>query len=480
MTEEDKKLIVARLLERVDASTGFAGLGQSVQLVCKITEAEEVGIKELTAVILCDAGLTTKLLRFANSSRHARGAGNISTIDQAIALLGLNTIRTVVLSLALLNGLSRKPQSSQLHAEIVAAFLCGTLAAEFTRVYGSRFSSQEAQISGLLQNLGRMMVLYHLYESIEQVRQTQAEKNLTEEDAVQAVLGVSFEEMSAAVAGHWTLPDVLQQSLIPRTEKAPPREARSSIEWHQLCAQFSRRITDALFRLPEGQERTALAHEIEYFRSALKLRENETHEIIVRALETTETMLTEMMFPSNVPQARALLRKGSERVRDMLSDGDVLTRSKDGGRTPMEVIHQVLRQIHNKYEFDRTLLCLPDSAGINAVAGVGRNAAQITLRFKCNGHKQDVFRAIAAKKKDFFISNAHASSLVALIPEWYRENVNSQAFLLICLVHQDQLLGLIYGDYATTPGMPPQELTEGEMVVWRQQLIQALLEGSVK
>jgi len=479
MQEEEKLGVIPTLLARIDASPGFASLGQSVQLVSKLTEAEEGGTRELTAAILRDASLTAKLLRLANSSRHAHSGRNASTIDQAIALLGLTTVKSVVLSLALLNNLSHKPQSNQLHAEIVAAYFCGSLSCEITRLYAQRYSSQEAQVCGLMQNLGRMMALYHLYEGIEQVRAMQAEKNLTEEDAMMAVLRVRFDEISAAIAEHWSLPDVLQTSLAPRLEKAPPREAHTAIEWQHLCALFSRRITDILFRLPEAQEKTAVTQEIEFFRSALKLKGDEVDELIEKSLEATNNLLTDMAFPSNVEQARALLRKGSERVRDRLSSGDALTRAKPGEKTAVEVIQLVLRLIHDKYGFDRTLLCLPDSTGLKAIAGVGRNANQVVTRFRCHGQRPDIFRAIAEKKADLFISNAHAPSLAPLIPDWYRDAVNADAFLLLCLAHEGRLFGLLYGDYVSAPGVAPEGVSHGDMAEWRKQLIAALVAATV-
>ena len=115
------KSVIDRLLAKMDKSPGFAGLGASVKIISSLGEDNEADPREITAAILRDAALTAKLLRIANSSGNARGGRNISTIDQALTILGLNTVKSVALSLALLDSLSRKPQSKQLHAEIVTA-----------------------------------------------------------------------------------------------------------------------------------------------------------------------------------------------------------------------------------------------------------------------------------------------------------------------------------------------------------------------
>lgn len=476
--------VLAKLLKLIDSAPGFAGLGASIQTISRLTDAEDGGTQEITAAILRDAALTAKLLRLSNSSRNARGGRNVSTIDQAIAILGLNTVKSVALSLALLDSLSHKPQSRQLHAEIVAAYFCGSLAAEITRLYAARYGAQEAQVCGLLQNLGRMMALYHLYEDIERSRELQAEKNLAEEEAILQTLGISFEDIGAAIAQHWILPDVLKQSLAIRLGKTPPRVASSSIAWHQFCALFARRITDTLFRLPENRKNVETNNDMEFFRGALHLKDSEVHECIEKTLVETDRLLGELGFPCNVEQSRSLLRKASERVLDLLSSQDSLTResSRMKGKTPVEIFQQTLHHFHDKFGFDRTLLCLPDgSSGLVAIAGVGRNASQIAARFRCIGAKPDIFRIVLTKKVDMYIADAHAPSFASYIPDWYTALVGARSFMLLPLVHEGQALGLLYGDYAELQPNPPQGISSQEEVkTWRAQLQAALQTKSAK
>lgn len=475
--------VIARLLQRMDASPGFAGLGASVKIISSLGEDNDGNPREVTNAILRDAALTAKLLRIANSSRNARGGRNISTIDQALVILGLNTVKSVALSLSLLNSLSNKPQSKQLHAEIVSAYFCGCLAYEITRLYAPRFNAQEAQVCGLMQNLGRMMGTYYLYDEIERSRALQIEENITEDEAVLKSLGKSFADMGAAIAAHWCLPDVLQHSLAPDIGKAPPRVVANALTWHQLCSAFCHRVTNVLFRIPENRTKIEITQHIEFFRLALHLKEDEVHETIVKCLADTDALLAEMSFPCNVEQARTLLRKASERVLDRLSAEDNLTKQSNsvGGRKPVEVIQHVLRLIHDKCEFDRTLLCVADSSsGLIGIVGVGRNASQFTSRFRCHGAKPDLFRAILARKNDVYIADIGQPAYVKLLPDWYRELAGARSFMMLSLVRGDKLLGAIYGDFAEQRAVAPPGVAEPIMQEWRTQLIQALEAGAAK
>lgn len=470
--------VIDRLLQRMENSPGFAGLGASVQTITRLTNSDDAETREIAAVILRDAALTGKLLRIANSSRYGQGGRNISTINQAIAILGLKTVKSVALSLALLDALSNKPQSRQLQAEIVAAYFCGALSFEITRLNAPRFNAQEAQVCGLLQNLGRMMALYYLYDDIERIRGLQIGKNMAEEAAAAEVMGTGFAEISAAIARHWSLPEVLQESLAPITGEAPPVPV-TALGWNQCCTSFARRAMDSVFRLPEEQGRIELARAIDFFRGALSLKESEVHEWMVdKVLEETDALLAEMSFPCRVEDARRLLCEANGRVRDAASaqEAPALGGDELAEKTQAEIIQQVLRLIHDEYGFDLTLLCLPDGASeLRAIAGVGRDVDRISAAFHCRGAASDIFRLVTAKQADMYIADAKAPSVARFIPNWYLEEVGARSFLLASLVCEGQCVGLLYGGYAEArPTLIKQNLK-----ACRERLIKALVSNNV-
>lgn len=471
--------IIAKLLKRMDSNPGFAGLGGAVQTISRLNDDADSDNRLIASTILQDAALTGRLLRLSNAS--SRGTRNVSTIDQAISVLGLNTVKSVAISLALLDSVSNKPQSNLLHAEIVAAYFCGTLAAKITRGNAPRYNTQEAQVCGLMQNLGRMMAIYYLYEDLQSSHALQAEKNLSEDEAVAETLGKTFDEIGLAIAHHWNLPDVIQQSMTPSVSKMPPRPSPNALGWHQVCALFARHITDAVFRHPENREKAEIHQNVNFFHHALLLKNDETHEWVDQALEDTNTLLSELAFPCNVEQAQALLRKASERVLDTLSSQDSLTKSSPKGdeKKPIEIIHQALRSIHDEFGFDLTLLCLPNGpAALVAVSGVGRNANQVTPKFRCSGAKADIFRLVMTKKVDMYVADVHAPSYAKLLPDWYLDAVGGNSFLALSLVHEGKFLGLLYGDYSAVHPEAPKEKNEGAVQKWRNLIIAALQAGT--
>lgn len=474
--EEREQPAIDRLLKKMDASPGFTGSSEVAQAVCRLIDDDGSNSK-IAAAVLRDPALTAKLLNLANSDRYPRGAGNVSTIDQVLALLGMNTVKTVALSLATLSSLPNKQQSNQLHAEIVAAIFTGNFAAEVTRTYGASYGVQQAQICGLMQNLGRVMSIFHSYEDIERSRKFQIEKNLPENEAVKQILGVSFEEMGAAIALHWALPDTLKNSLVPVAVDLPPNEAvNNAMAWHQLCSLFCRRVTNVVFRLPENAGRTEIPSCVDFFQKALRLNGKEALELIEGCLRETESALAAMNFSGNVEDARNLLRKASERSTDMLSAEDSLVK-KEKGHSPIEKVKHLMRLIHDHCSFDCTLICLQSGSGLAAIAGVGRNAGLLTTKFRSGGVHKDIFQVIMEKKKDTYIADVNAPSYASLVPKWYHEFVKAKSCVALPLVSEGKVLGMIYGDYLKQQDSAPSELADGIIQEWRAELILTLKYG---
>lgn len=469
---------IDRLLKRMDASPGFACLGGSVQAISRLVD-DDGDTREIVTAILRDPALTAKLLQVANSSRYARSGKEVTTIAQALTVLGLSMVKSIALSLALLNSVPDKAQAAQGYAEIVSAFFCGSLAAEITRNLGAAHGVQEAQICGLMQNLGRMMALIYLYDDIQQVRKLQLERNIIESEAVKEVLGGSLEDIGIAIVRHWDLPEVLQKCLAVDDLQNPPPEPANPTDWHRLCSFCSRHITDILFRLPANRENIELPRCIDFFQRALKINAKNLMPWIEKCMAETDEILVSMSFPGKVEEARKVLRKANERAADMLLEGDRLVR-KANGEALIDVLKLRMRQIHDHCGFDCTLICLPSgSSGFVAMAGVGRNAAMLTTKFRSGGVSQDFFSVLMYRKRDAFIVDLDAANCRELIPKWYHDAFTAKSLAILPLVSQEKVVGMIYGEYQARQAKQPVKLDCEQMLEWRNQMVEILATGAM-
>lgn len=475
--EEKSSPAIDQLLQKLDDSPGFAGVAGIAQAIRGLVD-DDANTGKVVEIILCDPALTAKLLQMANYTERTISGRNVSTIDQALSILGPGKIKSLAAELTPIESLPNKSQLSQLRAEIMAAFFAGHLAAEITRANGSQYSAREAQVCGLLQNLGRMMSMLYLYEEIERSHKLQAEQNITENEAVAQILGVGFEDIGAAIVHHWGLSIIVQNSLAPDTLLTPPAAVPNAMGWYRLCSLFCRRIARVLFYLPENSRQFEIVNCIDFFQKALHLREKEVLDLIEKCLLDTDATLSGMNFPCNVEQARSLLRKSSERTTDILLQYDPLVKNggNDVAEIPIESIKRIMRLVHGHCSFDCTLVCLPLGSGLIAIAGVGRDAAWLTTRFRSSGLKPDIFRKAMSDSHDIFVPDVGLPEYARLIPDWYRDTVGAKSFVMLPLLSEGKWLGMIYGDYSEPHPEAPPGLAEGRMLGWRNELVQILLQ----
>jgi hypothetical protein len=80
--------------------SGFTDPAGSVMDILNNIDQDDVDVRELAEKVSRDLALTAKTLRFANSAYYTTMV-KVTTIDQAISLLGLHQVRQIIISAAL-------------------------------------------------------------------------------------------------------------------------------------------------------------------------------------------------------------------------------------------------------------------------------------------------------------------------------------------------------------------------------------------
>jgi HD-like signal output (HDOD) protein len=141
----------ADLKDRLDRCRTLPTLPALALKVLELCQQDDLNLNEIAAVIGNDPALAAKLLRMANSpvsglKRPAR------TVSHALALLGVNTVRTLALSFSLASDLKKTGKGVQ-QAVWKRSILAAISAREVARVVESRLA-EEAFLAALLQDIG--------------------------------------------------------------------------------------------------------------------------------------------------------------------------------------------------------------------------------------------------------------------------------------------------------------------------------------
>src|SRR5438105_13395694 len=196
-----------QLVDRIRSCPSLPSLPSIAMQVLDLAQKPEVDIAEIARIISKDPALSGKILRTVNSSFYGRSQ-HVSTISHALVILGLQSVKTLVLGFSLVTNLTKGKEKGFKHIaywrrSIYAATAARTLAAKVGVV-----QQEEAFLVALLKDIG-MLVLDQVFgEQYGQVHaRVQSHADLAA--AEQQAIGTTHAEVGGLLAEQWKLPPLL-------------------------------------------------------------------------------------------------------------------------------------------------------------------------------------------------------------------------------------------------------------------------------
>lgn len=170
----------------------------------QLIQRSDVAVSEVAELVYEDPAICVKVLQVVNSA-FFRLARRITNIEEAISYLGVNAIRTLVMSaevVSLWQASSAvegfEPEALQGRAQRVAAAACALAEGEEMQ--------DEALLAGLFHNIGHWVLLQESPGRLEQAVKLARTERLPLDQAERRVLGASHAEVGAYLLGLWGLP----------------------------------------------------------------------------------------------------------------------------------------------------------------------------------------------------------------------------------------------------------------------------------
>lgn len=190
-------------------------LPQAVLKVSQLLEKEDVRAEELADVIKLDPELTAQLLKLCNSAYYGVSR-EVTSMRDAVALLGLKTIKSIVYAVLSHQVLDRPIQGYTLNRGDL--WMNAITGAEFGRYLAQRHGYREPDnvfTAALLRDLGKIVLERYVGQS--RAALDQASRSNTRptgyDELEKAILGLSHMEVGMRLAEKWNLPRVLQLSV---------------------------------------------------------------------------------------------------------------------------------------------------------------------------------------------------------------------------------------------------------------------------
>ena len=212
--------------------------------VIELTGNLTVDVQALKCCIENDPALTTKILRVVNSSLFGL-TREVSDLNQALALLGTQPLKLLVLGLSLPDDLFANIASDVL-ARYWRQALTKAVAAREISEHVCKKPGDEVFIAGLLQDLGMLVLLQDLGRPYVQLVTNACHQGVDLRALEYAMLGFDHTELTARLLDHWGLPEQLVQAVRMPTDGEQPQLVPPD-QWHlshilQLAGLFARLV----------------------------------------------------------------------------------------------------------------------------------------------------------------------------------------------------------------------------------------------
>ncbi|HEY1685103.1 MAG TPA: GGDEF domain-containing protein [Tepidisphaeraceae bacterium] len=242
-----------QLVNRIKQCPTLPSLPAIAIQVLDLAQRQEVDIPEIARIISKDAALSGKILRTVNSSFYGRSQ-SISTISHALVILGLQSVKTLVLGFSLVTNLTKGKAHGFKHIDywrrsVYAATAARTIANKMQVV-----QQEECFLAALLKDIGMLVldqVLGEQYGAICNRVTTHLDLAAAEEQSLE----LTHADASGILAGCWKLPPLLA---IPIAfHHKPAQVSDSSVRKLTEVIHLAGRCADVFIEEPAA---TAIAH----------------------------------------------------------------------------------------------------------------------------------------------------------------------------------------------------------------------------
>ncbi|PHV51689.1 histidine kinase [Janthinobacterium sp. BJB301] len=173
-------------------------------------DQDDTDVHVLAQKIELDQALAAKTLRIANSSFYGMQS-KVTSIPQAVSVLGFHSIRTVVTACALTGSFAPVSGGFDFQAfwrHSLATAIAARLLAPHLRV-----NPETAFTAGLLHDLGTLVLVTRFPAEHALVRSYRQAHDCQMADAELAVIGIDHAQVGSALAAYWKFPEAIQQAV---------------------------------------------------------------------------------------------------------------------------------------------------------------------------------------------------------------------------------------------------------------------------
>jgi len=420
------------------------------EVITRTLDLEGGSSSALARLVLKDLGLTSQILRAANSAFYNHSGRPIMSVAHGIVLLGWDTLRNLISTIRYLEHYANRSAGLR---ELMLLSLLGAMHSRDIAIAVGYPRPEEAHICGLFRNLGEVLIACHYPESYSKIILTMDEEHISARAACLRVLDFSWDDVGLRVATGWNMPPKVYMCLrgLGVPFGSPLDRCLASI------ADYARDLTHAVYRQGAGLESVRLPWIVDPHGRRVLVPTQDLRRVADAALQEARETLAAL----GVPAGRLRLDHQAESARHLLASLPVF--SADGLRSLSlavddanravrrddfeltAVISSLLDALH-RAGFDRAVFGLlnDEQTSIRGRLASGGVGEEVLTRFDFPFDSLDgPIRVALQRNRDILIDCSrdgrydHSALVTALTPA---------AFALFPIVVDERSVGCLYAD----------------------------------
>jgi HD-like signal output (HDOD) protein len=208
---------IKQIQDKIERITNLPTLPGIVARVMHIVHDPSSSSNDVAFIVGQDPALSAKMLRLANSAFYGM-PHTITSIHNAIVILGFKVISTIVLSLTVFDMFPHEKKSSLFNRTAFwrhctsCALICRFLTERMRKFV--LFDAEEAFCAGLLHDIGKVVMEQYLHEDFHKALKHAKHRKIPLYQAEKETLGYAHTDVAQWLTSGWQLPVQLSLPLI--------------------------------------------------------------------------------------------------------------------------------------------------------------------------------------------------------------------------------------------------------------------------
>lgn len=432
-------------------------LAQSIEKLSRLCVNDDTTVQQIVDVVEQDPGLTVQLLRKCNSKDGGRLQREITSVQQAVMLVGTQQLKDIAKQLPVLE----KNFSETAQKQILRTF-CRAYHAGYQAVYWAKLrrdmTPDEVFAVSQLHFLGEMILAIHAPEQLLAVFELRREKSISYEEAQYITLGFTFDQLSLAIAKAWQLPELVQEALQAENASNPRgfgimmavQLARgAAIDWYSdKMSSIYEHVSELLDRPVDDIIRQSHRLAIEIARqthfynvmqsaSLLPLIKRDNDVAAIKQTVTSDYQADICLTPQvNV------LKVTMEKLKAAITEKQASDK----------FINICLKGLHDGVGLNRVVYTQLDSESNRLVAKavIGADNDPVFNRFNIQLAQAHLFQQLISKSQAVCINDENRKQFWSLVPAEFQKLIGTNSFAAMSIFLDNKLHGLVYADRHTS------------------------------